>query len=772
MTGAADMFDHRAVLRRLVYGRSRREGSSVEGATRRQARLWPAAALAMVGFVTPASGRPLSEADLQRRAAVTGAWAAPDGHTLLLETQAPYREAGIFDDLRLVLLRLSRLWRIDTRGARPAAIAVSPGRGVLPLALSPSGRRLALARFEGRTLRLGVLAVSTGRVEWFDLKVRAPTTGPSVRWLDEARLAALAPIGDPEQTTFPSTLPGEIKLQRDRLEQSRGLPGEPRQAGSGIWARPAAPDTRLVVLDTRSGQRRFMASGEFDDLEPSPDGDVIALTGPAEPPALADRPRVTMADRNARRRLSLLDVRAGRLDHPCRRCDLAPTLLAWAPRGRRLLIFARRDGDAAWESGRYAIASPGSEGVTWLDAGDHVPAVERLPGTFFPVVRGGWEGDVPALRLRGAAGGTAGVFRLEGDRLAATAAPPQPRQLGGGVRAQVYPETRLTYARAPTEDAGVRLASTGGAHLLENRSARGVLTVSLERGGERRVLLTLNAHLAAVDPAEVHRLTRTSSLGTPAHDLLFLPKRSARPAPLIVVPYPGADHPNAPESLLVGSPPPEIDPNLLTAQGYAVLFPGLPRRPQDEPAERLTGDVLAAVDGAAAAGGIDARRLALWGQSFGGYAALVIAAESPRFRAVIAQSAPVDLISLYGAFPAEARARSDDPDPRDGMMGYLETGQGGMGAPPWRDPQRYMRNSPLFMAERISAPVLLIAGEQDFFPSSQSEEMFTALRRRDHDAQLLVFPGEGHTLTSPAARASYQAETLAFLSRALSAPVR
>ena len=220
----------------------------------------------------------------------------------------------------------------------------------------------------------------------------------------------------------------------------------------------------------------------------------------------------------------------------------------------------------------------------------------------------------------------------------------------------------------------------------------------------------------------------------------------------------------------MGSDPPEIYAPRLAAAGYAVLFPALPRAPGEEPWARMTQDAEAALDEAAATGLVSRDRVAVWGQSFGGYAALRLAARSSRFKAVVAQSAPTDLFSLYGSFPAPARARPASLEVRDSMMGYLETGQGGLGAPPWRDPEAYIRNSPIFWAPRISAPVLLVTGEQDFFPASQSEEMFSALRRLDRDVLLISFPGEGHTLTSPAARRTYEGAVLSFLARVLGPP--
>src|SRR3546814_2020164 len=67
---------------------------------------------------------------------------------------------------------------------------------------------------------------------------------------------------------------------------------------------------------------------------------------------------------------------------------------------------------------------------------------------------------------------------------------------------------------------------------------------------------------------------------------------------------------------------------------------------------------------------------------------------------------------------------------------WSEGGQGRMGVPPWRDPQRYIDNSPLFWAHQIETPLLLIHGDLDFVNVNEAEQLFAALHRQGKDVQL------------------------------------
>ncbi len=265
-------------------------------------------------------------------------------------------------------------------------------------------------------------------------------------------------------------------------------------------------------------------------------------------------------------------------------------------------------------------------------------------------------------------------------------------------------------------------------------------------------LIHFNQHLKGVQTGPSVRLRYHVGKGAERTAWLLLPEKRGvnGPYPLIVNVYPGATS-GGPWPWHLSSISP-FNPYLLTAKGYAVLFPGLPMGPEGVAAEPLSGlaqNVLAAVDHAIEQGYADPDRLGLFGHSYGGYGALGILSQTRRFKAAIVSAAPTNLLSIYGQF--DPRFYPDaNPAMYRSLMWWAEAGQGRMGGPPWTNTARYIRNSPLFAVEQISTPLMLVQGDRDFVPVSQGEEMFTALYRLNKQAIFLRYAGEGHVLASPA----------------------
>ena len=108
--------------------------------------------------------------------------------------------------------------------------------------------------------------------------------------------------------------------------------------------------------------------------------------------------------------------------------------------------------------------------------------------------------------------------------------------------------------------------------------------------------------------------------------------------------------------------------------------------------------------------------------------------------------------------------------PEDGYIlggaGWLEAGQARMGGPSWADPEAYVANSPVYRADRIRTPVLIVHGDLD--PVS-AETMFANLYQLGREAGLLTFWGEGHVLMSPANIRELHERLLAWLDRYMAA---
>jgi dipeptidyl aminopeptidase/acylaminoacyl peptidase len=215
---------------------------------------------------------------------------------------------------------------------------------------------------------------------------------------------------------------------------------------------------------------------------------------------------------------------------------------------------------------------------------------------------------------------------------------------------------------------------------------------------------------------------------------------------------------------------------LLVGHGYAVLTPSLPvpKAGRNEPMAGLAERILKIVDQAAADPRLgptfDPTRLALWGHSFGAFTVQGAITQSPRFRAAVALSGNNDLISRWGAF-----SPPHELDLQDGVFsrwsaGSVEFLQGGMGAPPWVDPARYVRNSPLLAAGCITTPLMLVSGDQDISQPAQPELMFSALYRQNKDALLVTYWGESHVISSPGNVRDLWARAFGFLDRNFNLP--
>jgi acetyl esterase/lipase len=190
---------------------------------------------------------------------------------------------------------------------------------------------------------------------------------------------------------------------------------------------------------------------------------------------------------------------------------------------------------------------------------------------------------------------------------------------------------------------------------------------------------------------------------------------------------------------------------LLAGHGYAVLIPSMPLWPEGVPSDpmlHLKDGVDPAIEKGIALGIVDPNRLAVMGHSYGGYSVFGLVAQTDRYRAAISLMGISDLSSMYGEL--DPRFRDDAPNWAALAGPYFnETAQGRMGLPLWVDPERYIRNSPAFSADKITTPLLIISGDLDFL-GTQSERMFTVLNRQGKRVEFVRYLGEGHTLESPA----------------------
>lgn len=179
----------------------------------------------------------------------------------------------------------------------------------------------------------------------------------------------------------------------------------------------------------------------------------------------------------------------------------------------------------------------------------------------------------------------------------------------------------------------------------------------------------------------------------------------------------------------------------LTTRGFAVLAADASVSPATRLSD-LAASVLPGVDRVIELGIADSQRVGIKGQSAGGYAALALLVQTGRFKAAVVSAGFADLGGLYGQMHA------------DGMhwtMSWLES-QDGMAATPWEDRDRYITNSPYFLLDRLTTPLLLIHGARDTAIDARcADQIFVALRRLGREVEYARYEDEGHLILDPAA---------------------
>ncbi len=171
----------------------------------------------------------------------------------------------------------------------------------------------------------------------------------------------------------------------------------------------------------------------------------------------------------------------------------------------------------------------------------------------------------------------------------------------------------------------------------------------------------------------------------------------------------------------------------------------------------MDDDLVDAVDWACRHLPVDPGRIAIYGGSYGGYAALVGITRNPGLYAcAIDVVGPSNLETLVASIPpyweserAHVARMIGDPATADGRALLQE-------------------RSPVNQADRIACPLLIAQGANDpRVPKRESDQMVAALRARDIPVTYLVFPDEGHGFVRPENNLSFYAAAEAFLARHL-----
>lgn len=170
---------------------------------------------------------------------------------------------------------------------------------------------------------------------------------------------------------------------------------------------------------------------------------------------------------------------------------------------------------------------------------------------------------------------------------------------------------------------------------------------------------------------------------------------------------------------------------------------------------KMHDDLVDAVHWAIEKGIADSERIAIYGGSYGGYAALVGATFTPDvFCCAVDIVGPSNLITFINTIPPY-------------WSTYLSVLHRRLGDP--EVDEKFLKSrSPLFHVERINIPMLIGQGANDpRVKQAESEQIVEAMKKKGIDHEYLLFPDEGHGFVKPANRLKFYAAAEKFLTQHL-----
>jgi len=169
-----------------------------------------------------------------------------------------------------------------------------------------------------------------------------------------------------------------------------------------------------------------------------------------------------------------------------------------------------------------------------------------------------------------------------------------------------------------------------------------------------------------------------------------------------------------------------FEPNYRGSTGYGDKFA---RQIVPEIVSRPGKDILTGVDALVRDGIADPNQLAVGGYSYGGYMTNWLITQTTRFKAAVTGAGAVEHVANWG---------NDDTTFDDAYF---------LGGPPWEAADRYRSEGAIYQLNKVRTPTHMVAGADDIRVSVLEDYLLDrALHELNVPSDLLIFPGEGHSL--------------------------
>ena len=147
---------------------------------------------------------------------------------------------------------------------------------------------------------------------------------------------------------------------------------------------------------------------------------------------------------------------------------------------------------------------------------------------------------------------------------------------------------------------------------------------------------------------------------------------------------------------------------------------------------------------------VDAKHIGCIGASYGGFMTQYLLTQTDIFAAGISHAGISDHTSYWG----------------EGYWGYSYSEVSMANAYPWSDIDLYVRQSPLYLADRIHTPLLLIHGDADHnVPVGESIQLFNALQLLERPSALVLVRDQDHHINDYDKRKRWQQSIDAWFAR-------
>jgi len=201
-----------------------------------------------------------------------------------------------------------------------------------------------------------------------------------------------------------------------------------------------------------------------------------------------------------------------------------------------------------------------------------------------------------------------------------------------------------------------------------------------------------------------------------------------------------------------------FQPNFRGSDGYGLAFRNAGF---GEWGRKMQTDISDGVAALAEKGIIDPHRVCIAGSSYGGYAALAgVTLQNGLYRCAVSYAGISDLRAFLNVYAEEGKGHTEHYE-QPGMrfeLSYLGAGSA--------NDRSLDRISPLWLADKADAPILLIHGDRDTVVRvDQSLDMAKALKDAGKPVELVTLDGEDHSLSRSATRLQMLKAMVAFIEK-------